>query len=319
MSSYSREGRAASPHNSVSPRRGQRSRSLSRSRRSRSRSRSRSPDAANPGNNLYVTGLSTRVTNADLEKFFGGEGKVTECHLVTDPRTRESRGFAFVTMETVEGADRCIKYLNRSVLEGRLITVEKVALAFLGSAYAYSFEVLSLTLSKEESWQNTNSWPLSWLEREAARYELESHVYGNLMDTLVHYFLNLGYSCTEMVVDVLVAIPPTDITEILIQGTGEEDHVPHMVEEDHDPHMLQERTSNQNSNLCNFPFSLSKFSATFYLLETVLISSSYRDISFARIRSDSWVSDTCMSLLHSISGNRSLARLQLGLLWLRNH
>ncbi|KAH9775438.1 RRM domain-containing protein [Citrus sinensis] len=125
MSSYSREGRAASPHNSVSPRRGQRSRSLSRSRRSRSRSRSRSPDAANPGNNLYVTGLSTRVTNADLEKFFGGEGKVTECHLVTDPRTRESRGFAFVTMETVEGADRCIKYLNRSVLEGRLITVEK--------------------------------------------------------------------------------------------------------------------------------------------------------------------------------------------------
>lgn len=49
-----------------------------------------------------------------------------ECNLVTDPRTRESRGFAFVTMETVEAADRCIKYLNRSVLEGRLITVEKV-------------------------------------------------------------------------------------------------------------------------------------------------------------------------------------------------
>ena len=50
-----------------------------------------------------------------------------ECHLVTDPRTKESRGFAFVTMETVEGAERCIKYLNRSVLEGRLVTVEKVS------------------------------------------------------------------------------------------------------------------------------------------------------------------------------------------------
>ncbi|XP_017974043.1 PREDICTED: serine/arginine-rich splicing factor SR45a isoform X3 [Theobroma cacao] len=118
--SYSRETR------SVSPARGRRSRSLSRSRRSRSRSRSRSQDASNPGNNLYVTGLSTRVTTADLEKYFGNEGKVVECHLVTDPRTRESRGFAFVTMETVEGAERCIKYLNRSVLEGRLITVEKV-------------------------------------------------------------------------------------------------------------------------------------------------------------------------------------------------
>ncbi|XVE64811.1 hypothetical protein DITRI_Ditri07aG0131900 [Diplodiscus trichospermus] len=113
--SYSREGR------SVSPGRG---RHRSRSRRSRSRSRD-SQDAANPGNNLYVTGISTRVTTGDLEKYFGNEGKVVECHLVTDPRTRESRGFAFVTMETAEDADRCIKYLNRSVLEGRLITVEK--------------------------------------------------------------------------------------------------------------------------------------------------------------------------------------------------
>lgn len=52
--------------------------------------------------------------------------QVMECHLVTDPRTKESRGFAFVTMETNEDAERCIKYLNRSVLEGRLITVEKV-------------------------------------------------------------------------------------------------------------------------------------------------------------------------------------------------
>lgn len=52
--------------------------------------------------------------------------QVTDCHLVTDPRTKESRGFAFITMETNQDADRCIKYLNRSVLEGRLITVDKV-------------------------------------------------------------------------------------------------------------------------------------------------------------------------------------------------
>ena len=45
---------------------------------------------------------------------------------MVDPWTRESRGFGFVTLETVEEADRCVKYLNRSVLEGRVITVEKV-------------------------------------------------------------------------------------------------------------------------------------------------------------------------------------------------
>lgn len=122
--SHSREGRSsASPPYSQSRVRDRRSRSLSRSRRSRSRSRD-SADAGNPGNNLYVTGLSMRVTNSELEKYFSREGKVTECQLVTDPHTKESRGFAFVTMETNEDAERCVKHLNRSVLEGRLITVE---------------------------------------------------------------------------------------------------------------------------------------------------------------------------------------------------
>lgn len=59
--------------------------------------------------------------------------QVQECHVVLDPRTKESRGFAFVTMETVEDAKRCIKYLHRTVLEGRLISVEKVLLAFFFS------------------------------------------------------------------------------------------------------------------------------------------------------------------------------------------
>uniref|UniRef100_A0A0D6QUR6 RRM domain-containing protein n=1 Tax=Araucaria cunninghamii TaxID=56994 RepID=A0A0D6QUR6_ARACU len=116
--SYSRR------YDSYSPRR---NRSLSRSdSRSLSRSRSQeSGDVRNPGNNLYVTGLSPRITKRDLEEHFSKEGTVVECHLVVDPRTRESRGFGFVTMASLEDAERCIKYLNRSVIEGRVITVEK--------------------------------------------------------------------------------------------------------------------------------------------------------------------------------------------------
>uniref|UniRef100_A0ACD5TCM1 Uncharacterized protein n=1 Tax=Avena sativa TaxID=4498 RepID=A0ACD5TCM1_AVESA len=112
-----RRGRSRSP----SPKRRGRSRSRSRNR---SRSRSRD-DTRNPGNNLHVTGLSTRTSRQDLEKFFGKEGKVQNCHIVIDPRTKEPRGFAFVTMENVEDARRCIKYLHRTVLEGRLISVSK--------------------------------------------------------------------------------------------------------------------------------------------------------------------------------------------------
>lgn len=54
-----------------------------------------------------------------------------DVHLVVDPWTRESRGFGFVTMASVEEADRCIKYLDRSMLEDRVITVEKVKFLFV--------------------------------------------------------------------------------------------------------------------------------------------------------------------------------------------
>ncbi|XP_023645340.1 serine/arginine-rich splicing factor SR45a isoform X3 [Capsella rubella] len=119
--SYSRSSRY-SP--SVSPYAKRRGRSVSRSL-SRSRSRSISTDAENPGNSLYVTGLSHRVTERDLEDHFSKEGKVTDVHLVLDPWTRESRGFGFISMETVGDANRCIRYLDHSVLLGRVIKVEK--------------------------------------------------------------------------------------------------------------------------------------------------------------------------------------------------
>ncbi|KAJ7530123.1 hypothetical protein O6H91_15G079800 [Diphasiastrum complanatum] len=109
---------------SLSPRRG-RSRSPSPAYNSHRDDGQKEEDATNPGNNLYVTGLSTRVTEQDLEEFLSREGKVVECRLVVDPRTRASRGFGFVRMETLEDADRCIKYLDRSTLEGRIISIEK--------------------------------------------------------------------------------------------------------------------------------------------------------------------------------------------------
>uniref|UniRef100_A0A3Q7FID5 RRM domain-containing protein n=1 Tax=Solanum lycopersicum TaxID=4081 RepID=A0A3Q7FID5_SOLLC len=106
-----------------------RSRSQSRSwSRPRGRSRSRSQgrvEPSNPGTTLYVTGLSTRVTQRDLEEHFSKEGKVKSAFLVVEPRSRISRGFAFITMDSLEDANRCIKHLNQSVLEGRYITVEK--------------------------------------------------------------------------------------------------------------------------------------------------------------------------------------------------
>ncbi|KAL5076133.1 hypothetical protein RYX36_015117, partial [Vicia faba] len=103
-----------------------RSRSVPRQRpRSDSRGRGRAANPTNPGNTLYVTSLSSRVTERDLEDHFSKEGKVASCFLVVEPRTRISRGFAFVTMDSHEDAERCIKHLNQSVLEGRYVTLER--------------------------------------------------------------------------------------------------------------------------------------------------------------------------------------------------
>ena len=81
--------------------------------------------------------------------------QVIECRLVVDPRTRESRGFGFVTMDCGDDADRCVKYLNRSTLEGRIITVEKVR--FLSMSYSCFLEYLCL-----DNWWMKWPWSTWW-------------------------------------------------------------------------------------------------------------------------------------------------------------
>lgn len=100
-------------------------------RSSRSRSPARGGDdrgrdgGSNPGNNLHVSGLSSRVDTRDLEQAFAKVGRVQKAQVMYDPHTRESRGFGFVTMETAEEADAAITALNNTDLMGKTITVTK--------------------------------------------------------------------------------------------------------------------------------------------------------------------------------------------------
>ncbi|ETI44017.1 hypothetical protein, variant 3 [Phytophthora nicotianae CJ01A1] len=97
------------------------------------RSRSRSPapkapaapaDVANPGNNLYVANLATRVGEQDLQEIFSKFGRVDKCEVIVDPVTKESRGFGFVTFEDVRDAEDAVKELNNQEVQGRKIRVE---------------------------------------------------------------------------------------------------------------------------------------------------------------------------------------------------
>jgi len=110
-----------------SPGHGQSNSSPSRGRSGspRGRDRSEKREAVNRGNNLYIGDLSSKTKTEDLEKKFSKYGKVMNCRLVTDPRAGQSRGFAFITLDTGEGADEAIKYVNGTDLDGSIIRVEK--------------------------------------------------------------------------------------------------------------------------------------------------------------------------------------------------
>ncbi|KAI0368938.1 RNA-binding domain-containing protein [Pilatotrama ljubarskyi] len=96
-------------------------------RSSRSRSPGRKPEREgggnNPGNNLHVSGLSHKVDTRDLEQAFAKVGR--KAQVMYDPHSRESRGFGFVTMETVEEADAAIAAMNGTEFMGKVISVEK--------------------------------------------------------------------------------------------------------------------------------------------------------------------------------------------------
>jgi cold-inducible RNA-binding protein len=61
---------------------------------------------------LYVGNLSFDVTESDLRDMLSEHGPVNEVNVIMDKVTGRPRGFAFVTMNTEEGAKAAIQALN---------------------------------------------------------------------------------------------------------------------------------------------------------------------------------------------------------------
>ena len=74
---------------------------------------------------LYVGNLSFDVIENDLQDLFQAFGPVTEVNLIMDRATGRSRGFAFVTMATEDGAKAAIEGLANRDVHGRKITVNE--------------------------------------------------------------------------------------------------------------------------------------------------------------------------------------------------
>jgi len=74
---------------------------------------------------LFVGNLSFDVTENDLQDLFVGFGPVNEVNLMTDRSTGRSRGFAFITMATPEGAQAAIAGMAGKDFKGRALTVNE--------------------------------------------------------------------------------------------------------------------------------------------------------------------------------------------------
>ena len=74
---------------------------------------------------LYVGNLSFDVTENDLRDMLSQHGPVNEINVIMDKMTGRARGFAFVTMNTQEGATAAIQKLNGTEWKGRALTVNE--------------------------------------------------------------------------------------------------------------------------------------------------------------------------------------------------
>ena len=74
---------------------------------------------------LYVGNLSFRTEEQTLQSLFAEAGPVQSVRLMRDKTSGQSRGFAFVEMETEEGAQAAIDRFNNQELEGRRLTVNE--------------------------------------------------------------------------------------------------------------------------------------------------------------------------------------------------
>src|ERR1043166_1813897 len=74
---------------------------------------------------LYVGNLAFGTEEATLEALFGQAGPVSSVRVMRDKETGRSRGFAFVEMESEDGARTAIERFNETEIEGRRVAVNE--------------------------------------------------------------------------------------------------------------------------------------------------------------------------------------------------
>ncbi len=85
--------------------------------------RSKHPRTEVTSGRLYVGNLDYSTGETELESLFRGVGNVLSAEVVTNPRTQQSKGFAFVEMGSIDEAKRAVAVLDDQDFMGRKLIV----------------------------------------------------------------------------------------------------------------------------------------------------------------------------------------------------
>lgn len=79
----------------------------------------------NDENKVFVGNLAFKTNESEVRDFFSSCGEIVDCVIPVGREDKRPRGFAFVTFETAEGAEKAINELNGQELGGRQLKVNK--------------------------------------------------------------------------------------------------------------------------------------------------------------------------------------------------
>jgi len=74
--------------------------------------------------NIFIANLDWEITSQDLLATFSAFGSVHLAHVVFDAKTKKSKGFGYVEMESAEEAINAIQALNGFEVNGRKLDVK---------------------------------------------------------------------------------------------------------------------------------------------------------------------------------------------------
>ena len=70
---------------------------------------------------VYLSNLSYKRDRNGLIRLMSPYGKIKHLHIIVEPTSGQSRGMAFIEMNSTEEAKKAIEGLNQKQIDGRLI------------------------------------------------------------------------------------------------------------------------------------------------------------------------------------------------------